>query len=289
MYKREATEYDIDYVKKYDEDLNTTLIFVRRPPPLFSIISSVLVGRSILCRQLRLRHRRPFQPPTQSERAVCRHPPRNSLHSQPVHHPRRPSCSPACSGRPIGRDGHGDMSDVCESDDLPAGRIRRHAGQAMAEPIPAKFRRVDDRALRRPSTEIQWAGEVAATLLRREPSCDAAGGPPASRLWSVPTHVDHQRLCRIHPRQLHRSRGCILCGDCDRWDVIICVSVPNASVGCSSRLVEEGPAWARLPFRPLRMGVLADPQDVEAGNPIGLPAPIFTNDNPAREHRSSPT
>jgi len=29
MYKREATEYDADYVKKYDEDLNTTLIFVR--------------------------------------------------------------------------------------------------------------------------------------------------------------------------------------------------------------------------------------------------------------------
>ena len=30
VYKREATEYDADYVKNYDEDLNTTLIFVRR-------------------------------------------------------------------------------------------------------------------------------------------------------------------------------------------------------------------------------------------------------------------
>ena len=36
MYKREATEYDMDYIKKYDEDLNTTLIFVRHPPLLFS-------------------------------------------------------------------------------------------------------------------------------------------------------------------------------------------------------------------------------------------------------------
>ena len=35
MYKREATEYDTDYVKKYDEDLNTTLIFVRR---IFSVL-----------------------------------------------------------------------------------------------------------------------------------------------------------------------------------------------------------------------------------------------------------
>ena len=31
VYKKEATEYDTDYVKKYDEDLNTTLIFVSRP------------------------------------------------------------------------------------------------------------------------------------------------------------------------------------------------------------------------------------------------------------------
>ena len=29
MYKKEATEYDTDLVRKYDEDLSTTLIFVR--------------------------------------------------------------------------------------------------------------------------------------------------------------------------------------------------------------------------------------------------------------------
>ena len=87
MYKREATEYDMDYIKKYDEDLNTTLIFVRRLPLLFSITSPVHVGRSVLGRQLGLRHRRPFQPPTQSERAVRRSPPRNPPHSQPVRHP----------------------------------------------------------------------------------------------------------------------------------------------------------------------------------------------------------
>ena len=28
MYKRDSAEYDVDYVKKYDEDLNTTLIYV---------------------------------------------------------------------------------------------------------------------------------------------------------------------------------------------------------------------------------------------------------------------
>jgi len=38
MYKREAMEYDTDYVRKYDEDLNTTLIFVR-PLPFTPIAS----------------------------------------------------------------------------------------------------------------------------------------------------------------------------------------------------------------------------------------------------------
>ena len=38
MYKREANEYDAGYVKKYDEDLNITLIFVRPPLSLSLII-----------------------------------------------------------------------------------------------------------------------------------------------------------------------------------------------------------------------------------------------------------
>ena len=43
-------EYDTDHVKKYDEDLNTTLIFVRYCHSLSPLISLVLVGGSILCR-----------------------------------------------------------------------------------------------------------------------------------------------------------------------------------------------------------------------------------------------
>ena len=42
MYKRDSAEYDADYVKKYDEDLNTTLIFVR-------YLSSYLVKGLIHC------------------------------------------------------------------------------------------------------------------------------------------------------------------------------------------------------------------------------------------------
>lgn len=37
MYKREATVYDTEYIRKYNEDLNTTLIFVSFCYPSFNL------------------------------------------------------------------------------------------------------------------------------------------------------------------------------------------------------------------------------------------------------------
>ena len=37
MYKQETMEYDTEYMKKYNEDLNTTLIFVRSSVPFIAI------------------------------------------------------------------------------------------------------------------------------------------------------------------------------------------------------------------------------------------------------------
>ena len=37
MYKRETMEYDTEYMQKYNEDLNTTLIFVRFCVPFITI------------------------------------------------------------------------------------------------------------------------------------------------------------------------------------------------------------------------------------------------------------
>ena len=37
MYKRETMEYDTDYMQKHNEDLNTTLIFVRFRVPLICV------------------------------------------------------------------------------------------------------------------------------------------------------------------------------------------------------------------------------------------------------------
>lgn len=56
IYKKEATEYDTDYVKKYDEDLNTTLIFVRHLENVLRDHLTLLIGGSVLCCQFCLRH-----------------------------------------------------------------------------------------------------------------------------------------------------------------------------------------------------------------------------------------
>ena len=56
-YRREAEEYDREFIKKYDEDLNTTLIFVslqRRSDP--HVLTWTTIGRSVLRCDFRLHH-----------------------------------------------------------------------------------------------------------------------------------------------------------------------------------------------------------------------------------------
>jgi len=77
MYKREAMEYDTDYMQKHNEDLNTTLIFVRSfpRPPYQRTALTTLPGRSVLCCQLRLRNRRPVKTRARFKRTVGGLPP----------------------------------------------------------------------------------------------------------------------------------------------------------------------------------------------------------------------
>jgi len=49
-YKREVTDYDMDYVKNYDDDLNTTPISVRPLPSTSVAPQLVLGGGSVPCR-----------------------------------------------------------------------------------------------------------------------------------------------------------------------------------------------------------------------------------------------
>ena len=59
-YRKEAEEYDKDFMKKYDEDLNTTLIFVCHPRCPGALVLICVTGWSILRRRLRLHHRGQF-------------------------------------------------------------------------------------------------------------------------------------------------------------------------------------------------------------------------------------
>jgi len=55
-YRKEAEEYDKEFMKKHDEDLNTTLIFVGYTHPSDAHVLTWVSGRSVLRRHLCLHH-----------------------------------------------------------------------------------------------------------------------------------------------------------------------------------------------------------------------------------------
>ena len=56
-YRQEAEDYDNEFIKKYDEDLNTTLIFVSLLRFLDARLLTWTTGRSVLRRDFCLHHR----------------------------------------------------------------------------------------------------------------------------------------------------------------------------------------------------------------------------------------
>ena len=132
MYKRETTEYDTEYIQKYNEDLNTTLIFVRFCNDLTAAVLTPFLGRSILRGQLRLRHRRPIQTRTRPRRAVRSIPPSDPPQPQPFHSPRRDSRRSSDLEWSTPRNHHNLGSPIRKPIDVDVGRIRRDVGQAVA-------------------------------------------------------------------------------------------------------------------------------------------------------------
>jgi len=54
----------------------------------------------------------------------------------------------------------------------------------------------------------------------------------------------------------------------------VCVPTPNTSTGCTSRSLEEGPAYSYLLCHPLQTGTSVGPAN---GSPAALPSPFSTN------------
>ena len=62
-YRKEAEEYDKEFMKKYEEDLDTTLIFVSSVRSLGPHVFTRVTGWSVLCRHVCFHPRRPVSPP----------------------------------------------------------------------------------------------------------------------------------------------------------------------------------------------------------------------------------
>ena len=55
-YRKIAGEYDREFIKKYDEDLNTTLIFVSPTRNFVERLVTSASGRSVFRRRVRVHH-----------------------------------------------------------------------------------------------------------------------------------------------------------------------------------------------------------------------------------------
>ena len=62
-YRKEAEDYDKDFIKKHDEDLNTTLIFVSLVRYLNARVLTWVEGRSVLRRGFCFHHRDQLRAP----------------------------------------------------------------------------------------------------------------------------------------------------------------------------------------------------------------------------------
>jgi len=149
-YKREATEYDTEYMQNYNGDLDTTLILVRFRDDLVTLVLTPFIGRSILGGQLRRRHRHPIQTRARPRRMVGSIPPSNPPQHQPFHPPSSQARNPLFlrTGGSTSRDHHNLVSPVYKSTAVAICRIRHDAWQIVVERISQARWRIHNRALR---------------------------------------------------------------------------------------------------------------------------------------------
>ena len=93
-YRKVAEEYDKEFVKQHDEDLNTTLIFVSLAPKSGEHVLTELPGRSIFRCRFRIHNRGRSSAPTRFRRRDRRSAPCPYLQDRQHHLRRRRSRSP---------------------------------------------------------------------------------------------------------------------------------------------------------------------------------------------------
>ena len=135
-YQREAEEYDREFMKKYDDDLNTTLIFVSAAHRPNTCLLTRTAGWSLFRRGFRIHHRSPFRVSTRPERGNNRPPSHHNPHVE-QHCVRRSSshCSPMDWSLTEDCPSSGDSR--CQSFHFAPVRFPGYARKTVVEPMHA--------------------------------------------------------------------------------------------------------------------------------------------------------
>jgi len=198
-YYKVAEEYDKVFMKKHEEDLNTTLIFVSSLPGIAGFMLTGNTGWFVLCRHVGF-HRR-HQPTTafRSERRDGRSPscphPKNRQHRFWGIRPKRPNmdwpatCDRSSSEHPIFK-----FSGVT------IFRVACHARQAVVEPIRlCRYARARYREKPAPSTKTQWNCSMVFRPCDGMPTHHASILPPTPWMCPFPVSLGakyNHRSCR---------------------------------------------------------------------------------------------
>ena len=172
-------------MKKHDEDLNTTLIFVGYPHCSGASMLTWVSGRSVLCRHLRLHHPGPPPAPVRPSRRDRRSPQSHALQDGQRHVRWQYSLSPSVDRRSPWN--HPCSSDVIrQSRRLTLLRLPRDAREAMAEPICVNwYARHCNRTQPGSPTEAGWHHHLVLRPRDGVPASDATSCALVARLRPV--------------------------------------------------------------------------------------------------------
>ena len=239
-YRKVADEYDKEFLKKYDEDLNTTLIFVSFISSFSEFMLTRASGRSILCRNFCLYH--PGRPSTKTRpgRGNLRPPPRPDLPEQ-QHRVRRQRPNPPPMDRASPHDGSCPSHSLHEPRRLPPLCLLSDAWQAVAEPLcgiqPARIGR------RAQPEQTAKTGRHCGMVLQ---PCDgvvavnAAGGAVTPLLCAFPVPLEHQHHRRIGCHRGHLVRHRLLPVHHRCWGGLRELSISSAWIAHSPPLWWKG-------------------------------------------------
>ena len=215
-YRKVAEEYDKEFLKKHDEDLNTTLIFVSHPWTCGGLDPIRISGRAVLRRRIRIHHRGGLTASARSKRRDPCAPPDPDLQNRQYHVWKRRPYPPKLD-RPSPCDSRCASDPVRKSRHFTVLRLPGDARQTVVESLRfGGHARDRGRAQPEPTAEAGWDHNVVLRQRDGAVATYATGGAAAFRLCAFSVSLgDQQYHCIGSPRRhivwsplvpLHRYR-----------------------------------------------------------------------------------